>query len=71
MGRSCSARDPPRNLQDPLCFRNVPQIHAAARHALAHAERIVETELAPAPTTRRSSLDSGASSSTVTTTSRR
>ncbi len=35
----------PRNLQDPLCFRNVPQTHAAAWHALDHATGSVETEL--------------------------
>jgi len=34
-----------RNLQDPLCFRNVPQVHAAAQTALAGATRLVETEL--------------------------
>jgi len=34
-----------RNLQDPLCFRVVPQTHAAARHALDHAEGLIETEL--------------------------
>lgn len=34
-----------RNLQDPLCFRNLPQVHAAARTALSHASRLVETEL--------------------------
>jgi histidine ammonia-lyase len=35
----------PRNLQDPLCFRNLPQVHASARHALSHAIGLVETEL--------------------------
>jgi histidine ammonia-lyase len=35
----------PRNLQDPLCFRTVPQAHAAAHHALDHAIALVETEL--------------------------
>jgi histidine ammonia-lyase len=35
----------PRNLQDPLCFRDIPQTHAAARHALGHAIGLVETEL--------------------------
>jgi len=34
-----------RNLQDPLCFRVIPQTHAAAHHALAHARELVETEL--------------------------
>ena len=34
-----------RNLQDPLCFRTVPQAHAAAHHALDHAIALVETEL--------------------------
>jgi histidine ammonia-lyase len=35
----------PRNLQDPLTFRNVPQIHAVARDALAHVESVVAREL--------------------------
>lgn len=35
----------PRNLQDPLCFRTVPQTHAAAHHALDHAIALVEVEL--------------------------
>jgi histidine ammonia-lyase len=35
----------PRNLQDPLCFRTVPQTHAAAHHALDHTIALVETEL--------------------------
>jgi histidine ammonia-lyase len=38
----------PRNLQDPLCFRNLPQSHAAARHAVEHAVALLETELASA-----------------------
>ena len=35
----------PRNLQDPLCFRVIPQTHAATRHALSHAQELIETEL--------------------------
>jgi histidine ammonia-lyase len=34
-----------RNLQDPLSFRNVPQVQGAARDALAHVEAIVAVEL--------------------------
>ncbi len=34
-----------RNLQDPLSFRNVPQIHGAARDALAHADAVLAVEL--------------------------
>ncbi len=34
-----------RNLQDPLTFRCVPQIHGAARDALAYARATVQTEL--------------------------
>ncbi len=34
-----------RNLQDPLTFRCVPQIHGACRDALAYARGIIETEL--------------------------
>jgi histidine ammonia-lyase len=40
---------PPRSLQDPLCFRTVPQTHAGARHALGHADAVLETELRSAP----------------------
>lgn len=47
-GALISGTCPPRNLQDPLCFRNVPQTHAAARHSLAHAIGLVETELGSA-----------------------
>ena len=36
---------PPRSLQDPLCFRVVPQTHAATRHGLAHAQELIELEL--------------------------
>ncbi|MBA2718439.1 MAG: aromatic amino acid lyase [Chloroflexi bacterium] len=35
----------PRNLQDPLTFRNLPQIQAAGRDALAHLESILAVEL--------------------------
>ena len=34
-----------RNLQDPLTFRCIPQIHGAARDALAYARRVAETEV--------------------------
>jgi histidine ammonia-lyase len=34
-----------RNLQDPLTFRCVPQIHGAARDALSYARATVESEL--------------------------
>jgi histidine ammonia-lyase len=34
-----------RNLQDPLTFRCLPQIHGAARDALSYARKTVETEL--------------------------
>ena len=36
---------PPARLQDPLCFRVIPQVHGAARHALLHARSTIETEL--------------------------
>jgi histidine ammonia-lyase len=36
---------PPARLQDPLCFRVVPQAHGAARHALSDARTTIETEL--------------------------
>ncbi len=47
-GALADGKRSPRNLQDPLCFRDVPQTHAAARHALEHAIGLVETELASA-----------------------
>jgi histidine ammonia-lyase len=34
-----------RNLQDPLTFRCIPQIHGATRDALAYARGAIETEL--------------------------
>ncbi|MEO9174939.1 MAG: aromatic amino acid lyase [Gaiellales bacterium] len=38
----------PRNLQDPLCFRVVPQTHSSARHALSHLQGLLEIELTAA-----------------------
>jgi histidine ammonia-lyase len=35
----------PRSLQDPLCFRTMPQLHGAAREALGYAEGILAIEL--------------------------
>ena len=35
----------PRNLQDPLSFRNLPQVHGACRDALAHVEGVLAIEL--------------------------
>jgi histidine ammonia-lyase len=34
-----------RNLQDPLSFRCVPQLHGAARDAFSYARQVAETEL--------------------------
>jgi histidine ammonia-lyase len=34
-----------RNLQDPLTFRNLPQVHGAARDALGHADAMLAIEL--------------------------
>ena len=34
-----------RNLQDPLSYRNLPQLHGAARDAVAHADAILGVEL--------------------------
>lgn len=34
-----------RNLQDPLTYRCIPQIHGAARDALAYGTAVVETEI--------------------------
>ncbi len=34
-----------RNLQDPMTFRCIPQLHGAAREALTYARAIVETEI--------------------------
>ena len=35
----------PRNLQDPLCFRVLPQTHASVRQSLAHLRTVVENDL--------------------------
>jgi len=35
----------PRNLQDPLSFRNLPQMHGAVRDALAHVDAVLAIEL--------------------------
>ncbi len=34
-----------RNLQDPLSFRNLPQVHGAARDAFAHVDAVLAIEL--------------------------
>ncbi|HLX77599.1 MAG TPA: aromatic amino acid ammonia-lyase, partial [Acidimicrobiales bacterium] len=34
-----------RNLQDPLSFRCIPQVHGAARDAITHARQVLEVEL--------------------------
>ena len=39
---------PPRSLQDPLCFRVLPQTHGATHTALSHIRSTVETELGSA-----------------------
>jgi len=39
------AADAARNLQDPLCFRCIPQVHGAVRDALAFALRQLAVEL--------------------------
>jgi histidine ammonia-lyase len=38
-------QEPPRNLQDPLSFRTIAQVHGAARDALAYASGVVSVEL--------------------------
>jgi histidine ammonia-lyase len=44
-GSAIHAAGGPRNLQDPLSYRNLPQLHGAARDALAHADGILAIEL--------------------------
>lgn len=44
-GSLLSGARPPRNLQDPLCFRVVPQTYGAAQQGLSHAMELIETEL--------------------------
>lgn len=39
------AKDGPRNLQDPLCFRSLPLIHGAAEDSLAFASQQIAREL--------------------------
>jgi histidine ammonia-lyase len=45
-GALLNGAHPPRSLQDPLCFKVVPQAHGAARQALSHAESVLAVELA-------------------------
>jgi len=44
-GSSLWERGSARNLQDPLTFRCIPQVHGAARDAFAYGRRAIETEL--------------------------
>jgi histidine ammonia-lyase len=44
-GSSAWERGWARNLQDPLTFRCIPQIHGAARDTLSYARQVVETEV--------------------------
>jgi histidine ammonia-lyase len=44
-GSRLLAGEPPRQLQDPLCFRCVPQVHGAVRDALAQAREQATIEL--------------------------
>ena len=44
-GALLEGRRPPRNLQDPLCYRVTPQTMGSTHHALAEAGRMVEIEL--------------------------
>ena len=37
--------EPPRQLQDPLCFRCIPQVHGAVRDVLANASEQARIEL--------------------------
>lgn len=48
-----------RNLQDPLTFRCVPQLHGAARDALAYATTVVETEINAAQGNPAVAVDEG------------
>lgn len=44
-GSYITAKDGPRNLQDPLCFRSLPLVHGAAADSLAHAGGQLAREL--------------------------
>lgn len=44
-GSSLLSPGHPRNLQDPISFRSVAQVHAGARSALAHLRRTLQVEL--------------------------
>jgi len=44
-GSSARGDEAPRNLQDPLTFRTVAQVHGAVRDAIDHARSIVAVEL--------------------------
>ena len=64
--------EPPRNLQDPLSFRSLPQVHGAARDALAYAQDVaLRSSSTPTRETRSSSSTAGASSRSGTSTSSR
>ncbi len=49
----------PRRLQDPLCFRSIPQIHGTAADSLAHATRQVNAELRSSQNNPVVSIESG------------
>ena len=49
-----------RNLQDPLSFRCIPQIHGACYDAYEHVRRIIEVELNAAGDNPLVSIDAGA-----------
>jgi histidine ammonia-lyase len=44
-GALAQRRRAPRNLQDPLCFKGLPQTHGAAHGALAHLQAQLSVEL--------------------------
>ena len=33
------------HVQDPYCFRCIPQVHGASKDAINYAEKVVETEI--------------------------
>ncbi|MFM1933037.1 MAG: hypothetical protein RL226_2340 [Bacteroidota bacterium] len=42
---SALIEQPKKHVQDPYCFRCIPQVHGASRDAIAYAGRIVENEI--------------------------
>lgn len=45
LGDSALVNREKKYVQDPYCLRCIPQVHGASKDSIAHAERVVETEI--------------------------